>query len=175
MSKNKQNKIQSIFSIVDGFQSPILLSNLSIPTDLDRKLVRSFALFGDSDSFRDTLRRNPTFQHRLNSTAKKAARERRRYLLSVKKHQPEKFERFCTHYNIPFQLSCKNLSPEFEKTNENTSEKTYKKTNEESIKGFNNTTMELAVKSYSAKCKYSMNYLICNINRILISFVLFCY
>ena len=96
MSKNKQKQIQSIFSIVNGFQSPILLSNLSIPTDLDRELVRSIALFGDSDSFRDTLR-NPTFQHRLDLTAKKAARERRRYLLSVKEHQPEKFERFCTH------------------------------------------------------------------------------
>ena len=110
--QTKKNQLHSVFSVVGNFQSPLLLSNLSIPTELDRVIVRSLALFGDSDCLRDTLRRNPAFNS-LDSTSKVAARNRRRYLLAVKEQQPEKFEEFCVHYSIPFHLKTKDLSSEF--------------------------------------------------------------
>ena len=116
MSNRKQatqNQLQSVFSVIGSFQSPLLLSNLSIPSELDRELVRSLALFGDSDSLKDTLRRNPAFRT-LDSSSKVAARNRRRYLLAIKEQQTEKFEELCAHYNIPVQIKTKDLSSEFE-------------------------------------------------------------
>ena len=126
--KKKENDDKQIrsssFSVVDNFQSPILISNLAVATDVDRELVRSIAFFGESESFWDTLRRNPNFLYRLDSASKKVARDRRRYLLSVRANQPEKFEAFCKHYNIPFEVGSKNLSLEFNETIENTCKST---------------------------------------------------
>ena len=169
MSKKRENDVKQIrsssFSVVDNFQSPILISNLAVATDVDRELVRSIAFFGESESFWDTLRRNPNFLYRLDSASKKVARDRRRYLLSVRANQPEKFEAFCKHYNIPFEVGSKNLSLEFNETIENTCEST----NDNKKKHhFNESTMELAVKSFSKQSKYLKTSLICNINLFLI-------
>lgn len=113
-SKERTKKqLQSAFSIVETFQSPLLLSNLSIPIELDREIVRSIALFGDTDCLKDTIRRNPAFVS-LDTTTKKAARNRRRYLLATKHQQPEKFEQFCAHYSVPFLIPKKDLSTEFD-------------------------------------------------------------
>ena len=111
--KATKNQLQSVFSVVGSFQSPLLLSKLTIPSELELELVRSLALFGDQDCLKDTLRRNPAFRT-LDSSSKVAARNRRRYLLAIKEQQTEKFEELCAHYNIPVHIKTKDLSSEFD-------------------------------------------------------------
>ena len=99
--------------IIENFQSPILLSSLAVPLHLDKELVRSVALYGDFDCFRDLVRRLPAYL--ADNSSKKAARQRRHYLLVIKKTNPQKFQAVCVHYGIPFE-SPKNLLSDFNTT-----------------------------------------------------------
>ena len=97
-AKKEETPIHQSPAVVD-FNSPVVLSYLSISTDLDREIVRSLALFGESDSFKDICKRNPAYSF-LDTSVKTAARNRRRYLLKIQKQDPAKFEQLCSHYAI---------------------------------------------------------------------------
>ena len=99
--------------IREGFQSPVVCSSVHVPESIDRELIRSVFLFGAEDSLRETSRRIPSFPS-LSSTAKRAIHDRRRFLLRLKKNDPEKLQSLHQQYSIPSDIQ-RHLTLEFDK------------------------------------------------------------
>ena len=108
---NKQTKLPQQPN--NNFRSPVLCSSLQVPESIDRELIRSVYLFGAEDSFRESSRRIPSFKS-LNSTAKRAIRDRRLYLLKLKEDDPEKLDFLLQQYSIPSELQ-RQLTLDFDK------------------------------------------------------------
>lgn len=112
--KNKNTEHLHSIGNESLLQSPILPSpRLSIAVDLDREIVRSVSCFGDTESAKDLAKRIPSFNH-LDSRGKRAARDRRRFLLTTKALQPEKFESIVNYYGL--EATKKDLSLDFRKS-----------------------------------------------------------
>ena len=150
-AKKETTPIHNSAPIVD-FSSPLNLSYLSISTDLDRELVRSLALFGESDSFKDICKRNPVYNF-LEPSVKTAARNRRRYLLKIQRQDPAKFEQLVCYYRISNHKSI-NLTSSFNRASDLFDTSVSSTLDDDNHLEFeNNEKMSLAV-HHKAKGKY---------------------
>ena len=80
--------------------TPLFVSpSTFIPPDIDREILRSVLLFGNSENFKEISQRISSYDS-CTPTQKRAIRDRRRSLLKHKQSSPERLENLRSQYEL---------------------------------------------------------------------------